>query len=228
MITPPTFTQTHSSFWKECFPALESYIRVVNSGAYERVFDEIEITIEPSRSYIVSEVAFCIAKNKGSGKNIENIIEEAKSRLASIPRVEIDDAPMNISETKFAERLADRLDFMIQHIGPLTTPVFDPVFKGCGALAQSHGDVLVKETLIEVKSVDRAFRATDYRQLLTYAFLDYASGSSQIKQIAALNPRKGIFHKASLEQLVFDTSASSMMDVQNKFLAAIGFGGVSR
>jgi hypothetical protein len=229
MITASTFTHSHSSFWKECFPALETYIRVVNSGAYTRVFDDESWPIEPSRSFLVSEVSFCLVKMGDQNASIERAYQEAKARLSGLPGVPDDDVPLTDQETKLVSNLAYRTKIMLRAVADKdATTAFDPTFAGCGVLSKSYGDVLAGPLLIEVKSVDRGFRATDFRQLMTYVFQDLASGSSNVEYIAVLNARRGIFHKARVEQFVFDTSAASVIDIQNKFLAAVGFGGVSR
>ena len=229
MITATKFTFTHSSFWKDSFPALESYIRVINSGAYERIFDECEVFIEAGRSYLISETAFCLAKNIAAKNSLDEAYNEARIRLNGLPGVIDDKIPLNELEVKAAIELANRLLKMIKIISPKNSPIeFDPSFAGCGALAKSNGDILAETLLIEVKSVDRNFRATDFRQLMTYLFQDLASGKSKIQEIGVVNPRRGIFYKANVEQFIFDTSATSILDVQNKFLSAIGCGGVSR
>lgn len=229
MITSKDFAHSHSSFWKDCFPALESYTRVVNSGAYERLLDEMDFPIESSRSFLISEVAFCLAKKGNPNANINEAYQEARIRLRGLPGVIDDNIKLTEMESLVATNLATRIVQMINGIsGASIDPVFDPIFLGCGSLAKSYGDILVGQNLIEVKSVERGFRATDFRQLMTYVFQDMASGSCRIQDIALLNPRKGIFYKENIEKFVFDTSASSVIDVQNKFLSAVGFGGVSR
>jgi hypothetical protein len=229
MIAATTFAHSYSSFWKECFPALESYVRLINSGAYSRAFDEQPWPIDSSRNFLISEVSFCLVKAGDNGADIGFAYQQARSRLSGLPGVPDDDLPLTDKEAKVVTDLAYRMKIMLRTAADKNAVMaFDPIFSGCGILAKSYGDVLAGQLLIEMKCVDRGFRATDFRQLMTYVFQDLASGYSDIQYIAILNARRGIFHKARVEQFVYDTSAASIMDVQNKFLAAVGFGGVSR
>lgn len=229
MITASAFTHSYSSFWKECFPALESYVRVVNSGAYTRVFDERDWPTQPSRSFLISEVSFCLLKLGNQKAKMEEAYQEARVRLSGLPGVPNDDVPLTEEETALVSELAYRIHIMLKTAVQNDSAIeFDPPFAGCGVLSKSYGDILAGQLLIEVKSVERGFRATDFRQLMTYVFQALASGSFKAEYIAVLNARRGIFHRARLEQFVFDTSAASVIDIQSKFLSAVGFGGVSR
>lgn len=227
MITAISFAHSYSSFWKECFPALESYIRVINSGGYIRKFDEKIYRISPSRSFLVSEVAFCLLKQ--SKENIDDAFEEAVARLQALPGAMNISERLNDTEKNAALNLASRnLEIINTMVTDRSKIVFSPMFPGCGALSQSFGDVLSGSLLIEIKSVDRGFRATDFRQLITYVLQNFISGNSSIENIGVINPRKGIYYKENLERFLFDTCAPNLIDLQNKFLSSIGFGGISR
>ena len=231
MITAGQFTTAHSSFWEQCFPALEGYVRLVNSGAYDRYFEELPWNIESGRSSLLSELAFCLAKSgevdSASAQRDAEI--EARKRLNQLPGVTLSDDPTSEIETSTAVELANRILIILRVLrrqgGDL---IFDPEFPGCGILRKSYGDILIGDTLIEIKSVDRGFRSTDFRQLMTYVLQDTSAGRSRISRICLANPRKGILHFAYLDQLVFDTSACSLIDVYGKFNAAVGNRGMSR
>lgn len=231
MITASQFTTAHSSFWEQCFPALEGYVRLVNSGAYERYFEELPWDVESGRSSLISELAFCLARSGevDSSSAQTNAAIEARKRLSQLPGVSLSDDAISESETAAAVELANRILIILRILrrqgGGL---IFDPEFPGCGILRKSYGDILIGDTLIEVKSIDRGFRSTDFRQLMTYVLQDTSAGSSRISRVCLANPRKGILHFASLDQLVFDTSACSLIDVYGKFNAAVGSRGISR
>jgi len=231
MITANQFTTAHSSFWEQCFPALEGYVRLVNSGAYERYFEELSWGVDPSRSALLSELAFCLAKSgevdSADSQAVATI--EARKRLSQLPGVTLTDDPCSDIEMAAAVELANRILIILRTLGRrVGDPIFDPEFPGCGILRKSHGDILVGDTLVEIKSVERGFRSTDFRQLITYALQDGSAGSSRISRVCLANPRKGILHFASLDQIVFDTSACSLIDIFGKFNAAVGSRGISR
>ncbi|QGY79187.1 hypothetical protein [Sphingorhabdus lacus] len=227
MISSAQFASSHHSFWSDCFPALENYVRVINAGGYERSFNELSWPIAPLRSALVSEVAFCMRRHPSL--TISDAFSEAKIRLANLPGVPVDDQQLSSDEAKAATDLAHRIGIMAQRIAGNNIPLqYDPLFSGCGLLNHSRGDIRTTDVIIEVKSVDRTFRSTDFRQLITYIFQDRSTGSSTIKKLAILNARRGIFFGAQLSDFVSDTSGSNFTDIQNKFFAAVGSGGASR
>ncbi|MGE4314260.1 MAG: hypothetical protein AB7E85_08340 [Pseudobdellovibrionaceae bacterium] len=227
MITVSQFTSSYSSFWDSCFPALEGYIRVINSGAYKRVYDEMGWEVSAARSALVSEVAFCLAKEKNG--NVSNAYIEARKRLSGLPGVVDDKKELDKQEISCAITLARRLWGMLENLGGKSIePCFDPSFIGCGSLMKSSGDIQIRDCLIEIKSVDRGFRATDFRQLITYFLLDSFSKKASIKHICIMNARRGVYHASTIEEFVYDTSASGIMDIQQKFLSSLGHSGISR
>lgn len=227
MISSTQFASSHHSFWSDCFPALENYVRVINSGGYDRVFNELAWPVAPNRSALVSEVAFCLSRNPST--LLVDAFAEAKVRLANLPGVPVDNLDLDADESKAAKDLSQRIITMAKSIAGRTSLIeYDPLFSGCGVLNHSRGDIRTADLLVEVKSVDRTFRSTDFRQLITYVFQDRATGASTIQRIAILNARRGILFQAQLSDFFSDTSGSNFTDIQNKFFAAIGSAGASR
>lgn len=68
-----------------------------------------------------------------------------------------------------------------------------PTFKGCGFIDESEGDIIHNNTLFEVKTVDRNFRSSDIRQLVTYSALEFIAGNSRFNKIGLINPRRGVY-----------------------------------
>ncbi len=227
MITATQFAHNYSSFWLENFPALKSYVRVINAGAYERVFDEYDASIEPSRASLISETAFCFLKN--GEKSLPKAFREATVRIGNLPGAEKTHTRLKEQEKASVVELARRTKIMVEAISRDTDNItFDIEFAGCGALSRSYGDIFSNAVLSEVKSVDRGFRAVDFRQLMTYVLQNTTSKNYSIHSIAVINPRSGIFYKENIERFLFDTCAPNILDLQGKFVSSIGFGGLSR
>jgi hypothetical protein len=227
MISSTQFALSHHSFWSDCFPALENYVRVINSGGYERSFHELAWEVAPSRSALVSETGFCLSRMPTAP--IDSAIADARLRLANLPGVTSDNEPLTPVEQKAAVDLASRIGVMAkQLVGQNASLIYDPLFNGCGLLGNSRGDIRSKSVLIEVKSVDRTFRSTDFRQLVTYIFQDRVGGASSVEKLALLNARRGTTFAAKISDFFLDTSVSNLTDIQNKFFAAVGSGGASR
>lgn len=227
MISSTQFAGSHHSFWTDCFPALEGYVRLVNAGAYDRTFDVLYWAVDPSRSALVSEVAYCLCRSPSLTD--DDALAEAKIRLSNLPGVSVDDAPLSIVEVKAARKLSHRINVMIRGVvGSGFALSFDPVFIGCGLLGHARGDVRSTNVLIELKSVDRTFRTTDFRQLLTYVLQDRCRGGSTLTHIALVNGRRGISFIASIADLINDIAGSTLSNIESKFLAAVGAAGASR
>jgi|GEM_PF-6305680 len=228
MISASQFAHSHSSFWQSCFPALENYVRLVNSGAYERVFDEMSWEVEPERSALISEVAYCLA-NPASKGSIAQALEAAKKRLSGLPGVTKNHADLTAKEEEAAKELAHRTLATARTASKSKkTMTFDPEFQGYGAVFKANGDIRANETLIELKAVDRGFRGTDFRQLMTYCLLNSFSRLEPIEYICVINARRGTYYLAKLSEFVFDTSATTFPDIQLRFASAVGAGGTSR
>ena len=230
MITTSAFVHRHNSFWKTHFPALENYVRVINSGAYERVFTEQQWNVAPDRSYLVSEVAFCLAeKPKICRETVEEAFSDARARLLGLPGTPEEISFLTYQEMNDTVELSRRTSNIIKSLDEKYEEiVFNPYFCGCGILFGSYGDILAGTTLVEIKSVDRGFRATDFRQLLTYFFQNNQKKRYQIDRLAVVNPRRGITFSENVGQFVFDSSGSDILESQNRFLSAIGAEGLSR
>ena len=230
MISAKQFAVEHHSFWQAHAPALESVVRAVNSGGYERFQVPIEWKHSPERNYLINEVAFCLASFGLPIKkeNVDIAFNEAKNRLYELPGVpnEIDD--LNEKERSDTVLLATRLIDGLTHFGCLADVQFSCHFRGCGIIDGAIGDARTTDTIIEIKSGDRNFRSTDFRQLITYFFLDAAEKNSLTRKLVLLNPRLGIGYASSAEQLIFDASAKSIPSLLTDFLSATGIGGPSR
>ena len=229
MITALDFATRHGSFWKANFPALESYVRLVNSGAYERYADPLDWTAKAERNYFVSEVGFCLAKISQHGTaTVDQAMGMARDRLSNLPGISEAAPVLSASERRLASSLSNSLISILHHIEPTGDTVFDPSFKGCGLMLQAYGDCLRGSTLFEVKSVERAFRSSDFRQLLTYFFLNRSSQVYQIQRLGVINPRTCIYFSAPVDELIYAISGSNVSDSQSKFWSAIGMAGASR
>lgn len=228
MISASQFAHSYSSFWQASFPALENYVRVVNSGAYERSFDELAWPIAPERSALVSEVGYCLA-NPLYKSSISKAHKSAISQLGGLPGVKTDASPLKAVEKEKSKELAHRIVVTAKILqAPNVKAIFEPEFQGYGAVFKAFGDMRLGTTLVELKTVDRGFRGTDFRQLLTYCLLNSFSKKRAIERICLINPRRGTYYYSKLSDFVFDTSASTFPDIQLRFASAVGIGGTSR
>lgn len=114
--------------------------------------------------------------------------------------------------------IASRLEQFFMRRKPLT---IGPQFHGCGLLRSCEGDVLARDTLYEVKAGNRAFRAEDARQLLTYAALNGAANKHQIASLGLINPRLGTCYSATVEELCTRMAGAPATVVLNRVEAFV-------
>jgi hypothetical protein len=109
-----------------------------------------------------------------------------------------------------AERIAD---FLSKALGAATAFAPMPRFLGCGWLSECEGDVLGGDALYEFKAGVRAFRMVDFRQLLVYCALNFASKTHSIRDVCLMNPRHGVYYGEAIEDLCQALAARSSIDV---------------
>jgi hypothetical protein len=103
-----------------------------------------------------------------------------------------------------------------------------PLFSGCGFIDASEGDVIREKTIFEVKTVDRAFRSVDVRQLITYAALNYAAPRYVVESVGLFNPRRGIVCELDLESVSEEISGRPAGELLSTIVSSISSGDISR
>ena len=103
-----------------------------------------------------------------------------------------------------------------------------PIFPGCGFVDRSFGDLLVGDTLYEVKSGDRNFRLMDVKQILVYLALNIISHSHDINYVGFVNPRVGIYYKLGISDFAYAISGKNMIQLLSDIIEFVSSGGVSR
>jgi hypothetical protein len=79
---------------------------------------------------------------------------------------------------------------------------FSPSIQGSGFIDSCNADISVGKTLLEVKTVERNIASKDFRQLLVYLALQYATGDRRWSCAGFLNPRRGLVYEFSVDKIV--------------------------
>jgi hypothetical protein len=228
------FCNLFSGFWQQALPNLESITRTFNLGP-ERDLQPMVSSIFPSRRDIVSETAFHLVGAVLGGQIISapetlGVAFEAASNFlqsaSNLDRKKI--AKLSDIEVAEVQTLASRTRRFLLGLSLGRDVVFMPRFSGHGAIEACNGDFAVDEILVEVKCVDRTFRSTDFRQLLTYSALRYFADAKKYSRIAAYNPLRGTYVLTGLDEIIYSCSGKSAEEFFHELSYTLASGQISR
>jgi len=234
MIDARTFANRYTAFWSISTPTCEHFVRRLNIQMYERIDTPLTDSSAKHRAFI-AEFAFCLfvlaSRSFREGRNEKEIRRcaevDARKKLGAIEdhRVRI---PAKLDDLEFSEmlKISKRLSSFFHCRDQLC--VIKPFFSGCGFVDHSEGDVIRKNTLFEVKTVDRPFRSNDIKQLLVYCALNASSRQYFIDRVGVYNPRRGIAFEMDIEYLVREVAGRSATDLFDQISDAISSGAISR
>jgi hypothetical protein len=238
LIDAVTFAVSYGAFWNTYTPMCEHFVRRLNLDGYDRFSPPMDRSNTARRRALIAEYAFSLFVERKKvawqsfSRSAEERIEaaawhETEVRLRSYVSQGLD-LKSKWSEEERAETrvLAQRLTrFFDDHTRRL---VLRPVFCGCGFIDASEADLIYGETIFEIKTVERAFRSQDVRQVITYAALNTALEQYKFKKAGLLNPRHGVYYEEDLEYICAQISGRSSADLFALILDAVSSGEISR
>lgn len=230
MSTEKELAISHPGFWRTTLPLSESFIRTMNR-ALERYSVPMQTSVPAGRRGLVNEAAFqAFVTASVAQKPVVQLdtseIDAAWARAAvhvrtmrQFSRTPVDATPRT-GELHECGALARRIaEFFAK--GSFSRLLVEPVFKGCGWLDGTRGDVLAGETLFEIKAGERHFRSVDLHQLLIYCALNFATKTHDISGVGLVNPRVGVFTILDLDELCNECAGSPSADVLDEILQYI-------
>jgi hypothetical protein len=231
VISERKLVSSHSSFWRNAMPMAETFVRQMNR-TLDRVVPPCEGGHRGIRNSLISELSFriyCEICNdqmliSNLAKNVDwiaNAADEVCRYISRLERSEIPLAAMTVGEIAEAVALAKNLRNGINYSNPGKVVSTRPSFVGCGIVDNCEGDILVGETLYELKNVERDFRLTDIRQLLTYCALNLASGQRHIDMIGLINARSGLAYKMKINTLSLSVAGVSANELLGEVIRYI-------
>ena len=142
------------------------------------------------------------------------------------------DIPISLvdSDKSIAEKVGRNLASILMQLEPrypTSKMVEAPKIAGYQWIETGEGDFSVGTTLVEVKCTNKNFGAGDYRQVLMYWLLSYASavehGSTEWTKCVLLNPRLNKFIEFFFSDLVHITGAGrSKVEILELFSSIVG------
>jgi len=236
MISEVNFVKGFLSFWDIVVPYMKQYIKICNLDV--ETFKPIVDMQFYTNSYksLSAELAFrmfCKESSDGTQSltpQVINCIEiETCKYISQFGDIVPDELKVGEEERKEAIWLKNNLIRFFKDIWKDKSPIItNPFFVGCGILDHSWGDIIVGDTLFEIKAVDRNFQAPDMRQILTYIVLNYASKSYNIKRICLLNPRRCVFYWDNVNNAVARMSGKSFDWMVNETINLLSSGDLSK
>lgn len=235
MTSETRFSAGYTSMWREVIPLSDGYWSMENMLT-RRVAEPVLNRAPKEMRGLVNELAFIgfaeLAESTYSVslqqilRTLTSNIEVAVKYINRVSTAEdirltaIDEACLSES-AEICQRLLTFFPKGVErHIRPK--------FKGCGFINACEGDVLVGQSLFEVKAGDRGFRVSDMRQLLTYAALAYASDNLNFSRVGLFNPRTGMAWAKSLDEICIAVSGLKANDVLPKLIEQMQPNSVSR
>ena len=171
---------------------------------------------EPANNSLIAESAFAIVAS-GSARDVatsNESVDTIRGHLAKYGMNPPRDSVLDSDELREIDALVGSMRGMFARLGPVE---YWPTVPGCGVVDSAHADVLAVDTLYEVKTVTRAFRGSDVRQLLTYCAMFEASGKV-LNSIGLLNPRRGVVAAASLDFVCQGASGLSRPELMREIV----------
>lgn len=230
MISEKTFIRYYSSFWEQLLPGIDHYVRMINSGLKERLFAPITIEDIPTRRAIVNGIAFNLFyKFKIENLNFKDLMIDSND-LLKIKILEVNkmsflnnakefERDINENELSIVKDIANRL---VVYSSLKDDLKIYPEFQGCGLLFNCYGDILYKDTLVEVKAGNTNFGRHDLYQLLTYGALNHISSKKiNITNFELINIRTGLQWKENIESVCEIIGGASSSEIYSEIVSHI-------
>ncbi|QZN85787.1 hypothetical protein [Cellulomonas sp. C5510] len=207
MISARTFAR-QSAVWSDVTPLLENFVRWanLNEGAYAK---RVPGPSSGRLAAVISELGFeysCLHTGRTAHADPLGFVVQAMNQLPGGRQLRR--PHLSVAQEAEARALARNIDaFCVDK-----NVQFRPIIPGCGVVDVASADLVVNDTLIEVKSVTRGFRSSDFRQILTYLAMKHASGDF-LPRVTVLNPRSGVHCSVTTEFLAQNAAGASAIEL---------------
>jgi hypothetical protein len=238
MISERTFADRYTSFWHQALPMGEEVVSAINKDLKQEFSPRRLSSDRDVRHDLISEISLRwfaarvvdgrLSEGRPEASELERLAAEACAfvgRLQGSPVPEL--PPPSPAEVLEAEALTEALVRFVHAYGGQDVIVPRPSFAGCGLVSACQGDLLIGQTLYEIKAVARGFHQPDVRQLVIYCVLNFAAPRYDIRRVGLINPRLGTFFRSDLEWLVQNLSGQESADLFYDVLDFLSTEGVS-
>lgn len=240
MISEKQFVENYEFFWKSALPMTKFFLRKINLELTEMRDKFLDSGIYGRRRSFISQVGFIFfadsIKNKYELKlesipngKLNEVQDKCKLQFNNYSNDEVNiTAELDQNELVEAIELGFRMKQFFSTYQGIDNIVISPKFNGCGFLDNCYGDVLIDDTLYEIKMVNRNYRANDCKQLMVYCALNYMSNQYAITNVALYNPRLGKHFKTEINQFCLMISGKSSSELFGEIIDFVSGGGISK
>jgi hypothetical protein len=239
MISEKKFINGYGFFWGSILPMSKVFLRKMNKDLLLSTNDYyLDSATDGRRRSFISLLGFNLFANSiGINNYLQLIKQNGIEEVENLTRNQLKNyefqeigllSKLTEIEINEAIELAIRMrKFFIKYESNSQINI-SPFFKGCGFIENCFGDVIVNNTLYELKAVQRNFQVVDYKQLITYCALNYMSRQYDIKEIALYNPRSGNYFKHNIDQFSMMISGKPSTILFGEVIEFISGGGISK
>ncbi|NRT72061.1 hypothetical protein [Clostridium beijerinckii] len=240
MINEKQFVESFNSYWKSILPLSKFFLKEVNRRYTKSDNNFLESNIVGRRRSFLSEIAFKLLKESYElnydiyeNQNVYlrlDLIEKKCKELFKIYEKDENGLTEKLNDNEISEilTLAKRMKVFLNNNYTIENLVISPKFIGCGFVETCYGDILINDTLLEVKMVNRNFQLNDFKQVITYCALNSVSNTYDIKNIGIYNPRKGRHVIYELNDLCLNISGKTSLVLLGEIIDLISNSGMSK
>jgi hypothetical protein len=219
------FSGRFASYWNAVLPRLDHFVRLSNLGP-DRLAPQLIVHFAAERQALVSETGFMLWASflRGQRTNVDAASELARQRLESLVFEGYLLPPLSRDERAMATEIGRRLRSYGREHADLRDCEVEPHLPGCGVIGGGVPDLVANDharpgaptVLVEVKSVDRSFRSTDFRQLVCYTVLYFAARHALPDALYIVNPLRGTATEVGVSTFFEDVAGASADDVVHR------------
>ncbi|MEM9546273.1 MAG: hypothetical protein AAGA77_09870 [Bacteroidota bacterium] len=253
MISEKKFIAQYKNFWNEIFPGLNNYIRKINrrnvsndeNGDKSVLEEEGELSIQINTDLIgfVNDIAFAFFDSEINGKKLRITKKSVIQEYEKIKRLHKyryfrnpdKDGSSIADEIQLIRKIKERLIKKYAEHQPFVAPNF----YGCGFQNEVFGDIIYKETLVEVKArgnksekgISAGFLSRDIIQLFIYAALYFSEQREerieprfgQLLNFELYNPRIGCTWHENIDIVAENISGGSSTDIFDEIIRFLSY-----
>lgn len=223
MISERNISEKFSVIWKQNFPLLTAnFIRVFNNTQIEDINTRTIEPIDGVRYDLVAEAGFNLAEISfvkkieaniylSNDDNLSSLISSTAKSIWKSGNYSPLDLNVSIDEKNEIIKICNNILEFINKIKG-NSILFRPKLKGYGFISDLEGDLLIDDTLYELKTVNRNFKSSDLKQLFIYLALEQVSAKRCWRYAGLYNARKGVYCKFNVKSLVYNLSGGASLN----------------